>query len=60
MPRVKYLKKEYKDLVQGCPCFHKSGNVKGMKNLYYGKNALLVRCGDYIYKVESEIYNLAK
>lgn len=37
MPRVKYLKKEYKDLVQGCPCFHKSGNVKGMKNLYYGK-----------------------
>lgn len=28
------------------PNFHKSGSVKGMKKLYYGKNALLVKCGD--------------
>lgn len=25
------------------PNFHKSGSIAGMKRLYYGKNALLVR-----------------
>ena len=30
------------------PNFHKSGSITGMKKLYYGKDALLVRCGDYI------------
>jgi hypothetical protein len=35
------------------PNFHKSGSIKGMKNLYYGKGALLVRQGDYIYNVTS-------
>lgn len=30
------------------PNFHKSGSVKRMKKLYYGENALLVKCGDYI------------
>lgn len=43
------------------PNFHKSGSITGMKRLYYGINALLVRCGDYIYNVTSapEIYNAA-
>ena len=36
------------------PNFHKSGSIIGMKRLYYGMNALLVRCGDYIYNVSSE------
>ena len=27
------------------PNFHKSGSVRGMKRLYYGKDCLLVRCG---------------
>ena len=26
------------------PNFHKSGSIRGMKKLYYGKDALLVRC----------------
>ena len=33
-----------------------------MKRLYYGKNALLVRCGSWIYNVSSELgiyYNIA-
>ena len=40
------------------PNFHKSGSVYGMKKLYYGKGALLVRDGDYIYNVtaDPEIY----
>lgn len=36
------------------PNFHKTGNVAGMKQRYYGLNALLVRCGNYIYNVSSE------
>lgn len=44
------------------PNFHKSGSVAGMKRRYYGKNALLVRCGNFIYNVSAspEIYNQAK
>lgn len=40
------------------PNFHKSGSIRGMKKLYYGQNALLVRHGDFIYNVTErpEIY----
>ena len=31
------------------PNFHRSGSIKGMKKLYYGKDCLLIRCGSYIY-----------
>ena len=36
------------------PNFHKSGSVRGMKRLYYGKDYLLVRCDNYIYNVSAE------
>jgi len=36
------------------PNFSKSGSIRGMKEKYYGKNALLVRCGNYIYNVTSQ------
>lgn len=42
--------------------FHRTGNITGMKRLYYGKDALLVRCGSCIYNVSSEpeiYYNIA-
>lgn len=35
------------------PNFHKTGSIIGMKRLYYGMDALLVRCGNYIYNVSS-------
>lgn len=40
------------------PNFDRTGSIIGMKRLYYGKNALLVRCGKYIYNVTAkpEIY----
>ena len=43
------------------PNFHRTGSIRGMKKQYYGKDALLVRCGSYIYNVTSNagIYNLA-
>jgi hypothetical protein len=40
--------------IDGFPNFHKSGSIRGMKDKYYGKEALLVKCGDYIYNVTSE------
>lgn len=41
------------------PNFAASGNISGMRKLYYGYNALLIRCGNYIYNVSSEpeLYN---
>lgn len=44
------------------PNFHYTGSIKGMKQMYYGNQALLVRCGAYIYNVSSEpsIYHQAK
>lgn len=36
------------------PNFHKSGSIAGMKRLYYGRKALLVHCGSWIYNVSDE------
>jgi len=56
--KVKFLPIEFHNLVKEFPNFNKNGNITGMKNLYYGKGALLVKCGGYIYNVTSkpEIY----
>lgn len=47
--------------ISNYPNFHKSGSIIGMKEKYYGKDALLVRCGNYIYNVTSNpaIYDQA-
>ena len=63
MARVKTLRKCQGErvLISEYPNFHKSGSISGMKKLYYGKNALLVKCGSYIYNVTSNprIYDYA-
>lgn len=53
--RVKYVYKRDKDRLHlsTFPNFHASGCIEGMKEKYYGKNALLVRCGEWIYNVTS-------
>ena len=45
--KVKRLTKDQGKRFDICrfPNFHKTGSVKCMKSLYYGKDALLVRCG---------------
>lgn len=55
MAKVRYLKVEDGRLVNihQYPNFSADGSIKGMKDLYYGKEALLVRCGGYIYNVTS-------
>lgn len=61
--RVKYLPvaqgKEFN--ISQFPNFDKTGSIIGMKRSYYGVDALLVRCGNYIYNVTSapEIYEAA-
>lgn len=42
------------------PNFSATGSIIGMKNKYYGKDALLIRSGGYIYKVTNEVYNFYK
>jgi len=63
MARTKYLSVADGERVgiSEYPNFHKSGSIIGMKKQYYGKDALLVRCGDYIYNVTTnrKIYNMA-
>ena len=56
MARVKYLPvSEGKVLgIDKFPNFDATGSVKGMKEKYYGKDALLVRCGSRIYNVTSQ------
>lgn len=58
MPKVKQATKECPEL-SNFPNFHKSGSIIGMKNKYYGRDALLIRKGNYIYNVsdEPEYYN---
>ena len=62
--KTRYLKvKDGKKLnIDNYPSFSASGNIKGMKKLYYGQNCLLIKCGSYIYNVTSspEIYYKAK
>lgn len=41
------------------PNFSATGSIAGMKKLYYGEDALLVRSGSWIYKVPQEVYDAA-
>lgn len=60
MPRVKtvYVKDQQRLGLSEYPNFSVTGNIAGMKAKYYGKDALLVRCGSWIYNVSRspEIY----
>lgn len=60
--RVRYLTKARAERLQlwKYPNFHASGSVQGMKKMFYGEDALLVRSGSYIYKVPENIYYMAK
>lgn len=63
-PRVKSMTVEEGKRVgiDRFPNFSKTGSVVTMRRRYYGNNALLVKCGSFIYNVSSEptIYDQAK
>ncbi len=56
-----YIGDKEKHNLSDYPNFSKTGSISGMKKKYYGKDALLVKCGSFIYNVTSnpEIYNAA-
>lgn len=62
MPIVRYMNKEQKKIynLSQYPNFSVTGSIQGMKEKYYGKDALLVRSGSWIYKVPPEVYYSAK
>jgi len=68
MPKCKYVTQAmYREnrvfsYLHNCANFHKTGSIRGMREKYYGKNALLVRYGSYIYNVTPypTIYELTK
>lgn len=64
MARVKKIAAQEHDKfnLSDYPNFSVTGSIIGMKRMYYGMAALLVRCGNYIYNVSSspEIYEQAE
>ena len=52
-PKAAELRGTVEDLFSGCPNFHKSGSVQGMRKIY-GPTALLIRCGQWIYNAASK------
>lgn len=41
------------------PSTGRYGNISGMRNLYWGKEAFVIRCGAYAYKVDEPTFNKA-
>lgn len=51
MPKTAYIRKKDYDMTSvNCPSAGPRPNVTGMRNKYWGKDALLVRQGAYVYK----------
>ena len=50
---VRYLSREIGDAmgISDFPNFSETGSIVGMKQRYYGYDALLIHCGHYIYYV---------
>lgn len=56
--KTKYLKMRdgLRVNISRFPNFSGAGSITGMKRRYYGRDALLVRCGQFIYDVTAEPY----
>ena len=57
--RLKRLPIIFSRELEQFPNFHCSGSIKGMKKNVYGNDALLVKCGQYIYNVDKHYYDMA-
>ena len=47
-------KSPYAVQLEDLPNFSITGSISGMKKLWYGQKALLIRCGAYIYNATSK------
>lgn len=59
--RYIYISVKHYDVLNlsDCPSTGRYGNVQGMRNLYWGKDAFVIRCGAYAYKVDEITFNKA-
>ena len=60
--RVKRINVNLQEELKDFPNFSATGSVKGMRDKYYGKEALLIRCGSFVYNVTASpkiYFNLA-
>lgn len=48
---------ENEALLEQFPSAGPNPNIIGMKNLYYGIDALCVMCGTYLYNVTRKVYD---
>lgn len=57
--KIKYVKSsEYNRLeLAKFPSAGPNANITGMRNLYWGKHAYIIKCGAYIYKVDPLTFN---
>lgn len=49
-----YIRDKERLRLSSFPNFSATGSIAGMKEKFYGKDALLVRCGNWIYNVTSK------
>lgn len=61
MARTKYMTKAEAErfCLDEYPNAGPNPSISGMKNLYWGEDALCIKCGQYVYKVTQEIYDRA-
>lgn len=62
MAKTLYVKKEYHDRLN-LSSFPNAGPypcIEGLRQNVYGQNALLVKCGAYVYHVDGKTYEEAK
>lgn len=54
MPLRKFTRPGLSEYLSAFPNFSASGSISGMKKQFYGRGALLVKYGRYIYNVTSD------
>ena len=56
-----YISTKYHDSLNlsNFPSTGRYGNISGMRKLYWGKEAFVIRCGAYAYKVDESTFNRA-
>ena len=58
MQKYKYVRNTQHnyDILKDFPNAGPRPNIAGMRKLYWGKDALLIKCGQYVYKVNYETF----
>ena len=59
--RYIYISVKHHDILNlsNFPSTGRYPNITGMRKLYWGENAFIIRCGAYAYKVDEIIFNKA-